>query len=175
MARMHGLSARRRVATTNIDPVLNEFLGVPLHLDPPTDSPRPPAITPRRERRRRPNGTARLTNDDMINNRRRAFDLRHEKEVAVARRQSDREWDATLRFRDWKSKKAMERIERRAFVQKDARVLEAVISERNEHLLEAMKRANREVAGARMAATREVPVEIRAAAHAAKRSFFWAD
>jgi hypothetical protein len=109
----------------------------------------------------------------MINNSRRAFDLRHQKEMSAAQELSDREWDGALRFRDWKSKKAIKNITRHGRLQKDAHVLETVISDRNEHLLDAMRRANREVPGTRMVAARELPVEIRAATRTTRRSFFW--
>jgi hypothetical protein len=173
MDRFAGLSARRRLPTTNdIDPILNEFLRVPIRLDAQPESPTVPEVTPRRMRRFRANGTSRLTNDDMINSRRRAFDLRHEKEKTVAQQQSDREWDATLRYRDWRSKKAMKTIEPHR-VQKDSHVLETVISERNEYFMDALKRASRDVPSGKMANTRAVTPEIRVAAKAAKRTFYW--
>jgi hypothetical protein len=173
MTRIGGLSARRRVVTTtDIDPLLNEFLHSRIRLEPDPESPPAESIAPRSVRRRRANGTVRLTNDDMINDRRRVFDLRHQKEMAHAQKQSDREWDATMRYRDWRSKKAMKHIEPHR-VQKDAHILETVISERNEYFMDSLRQAAREVPATGLAHTRTLPPEIRAAAKANKRTFYW--
>jgi glycyl-tRNA synthetase (class II) len=108
----------------------------------------------------------------MIKNRRRVFDLRHQKEMAVAQKQSDRAWDSTIRYRDWRSKKAMKAIEPHR-VQKDAHVLETVISERNEYFMDTLRQVTREVPTGQISHTRTLPPEICAVAKAKKRTFYW--
>jgi hypothetical protein len=173
MEKFAGLSPRRRIhATTDLNPELNEFLSTRIRLGTDPESPPVPQITPRPVRRRRADGTSRVTNDHIVNTRRRAFDLRHQKEVIAVQKQSDHEWDETIRYRDWRAKKAMKTIEPHR-VQRDEHVIESVISKRNDHFIDSMREMTPEMRNGGMAHARALPPEMREGAKVLSRTFYW--
>jgi hypothetical protein len=107
----------------------------------------------------------------MIAAHRRAFDLRHEREMANARHESERDWAGRMSHRDWRAQKEMRGLERHR-VQKDRHVLEDVINQRNEYFRDSIKPATG-FQQAKIMQTRQLPREIREVAAASKRTFFW--
>jgi hypothetical protein len=165
------LSARRHVPTVPLDPTISEILHKRIRFDAEPETERESPIAPRRPKTRTADGRLRTTKDDMIADRRRAFDLRHQMEIGKAIKGSDDVWEGKRRYRDWKAKKTMDTLAPRR-VLKDRKTLENVISERNEYFLDSL-RVDASTPRTKMTQTRALPPEMRIVTQAQNRTYFW--
>jgi hypothetical protein len=167
------LSARRRItSSTNFGSAINDFLRSQIDLARDEDIPDGmSAITPRRPRTRNADGTLRITSDDILAARRRAFELRHQIYVEKLQENSEREWMSRVQYRKWKTKKALKSMERPR-EGKDEHVLENVISERNAYYLDSV--TSKPVSRlSRISNTRRLPSEMRYARSQTRSSVYW--
>lgn len=129
------LSARRSVTRTGrFEPVMRDFLRTPIRLEPHTQEVRETVSARPTKTRRRPDGSIRTTHDDIIAGQRRAFELRHQRQVKMAKKSAENDWRAKEKFRDWQTKATAKKLESKR-QEKDMHVLEDVIHERNEYYL----------------------------------------
>lgn len=167
------LSPRRVISVRdNFDPALKEFLRKKVKLDPnPKGADDVPEITPRTPKTRNPDGSYKRTSDDIVVDRRRAFELRHMQEAKRKKKASEKDWKSRTQFQDWKYKQSLKKIEPHR-IQKDRHVIEDIIQERNDYFIGSLA-AKRVSARTCMSQTRELPPEMRAVGQATKRNF-WA-
>ena len=175
---MFVLSSRRDISTREAyEPKMREFLRTKINLEPEPEVAKgkeeydPDGLTPRRSRLRSDGTSSKLTRDDLIANKRRAFELRHLREMDRRKKASEREWQSKVQYQDWRSKQARKGLERR-FRRKDRHILEDVIHERNEYYLESIGTKGT-TERKYMSHTRTLPPEMRAAAPTSLRTFYW--
>ena len=170
---MQGLSRRRAIATDEeYEPKMNEFLRTRIAFDPPKPAEEAGSpLSPRRARIRTAGTGERLTSDDILANRRRAFDRRHERHAQLMKKAAEREWTSSTQYRDWRSRQTMRKPGTRR-PPKDRHVIEDVVHERNEYYLDAITTGTA-TPRRQMAHTRALPPEMRAIATPTTRAFYW--
>lgn len=168
-----GLSTRRVINLSgNFDPAVKEFLQTKVELDPkPKAANEVTDLTPRRPRKRNPDGSCKITSDDIAVSQRRAFEVRHQQHAKRMKKVSEKDWRSRTQYQDWRSKQSMKYLEPHR-IQKDRHVIEDVIQERADYFVGSLasKRVNSRTG---MTQTRELPPEMRPARQAIQKTFYW--
>ncbi|OHT11637.1 hypothetical protein TRFO_03835 [Tritrichomonas foetus] len=169
------LSARRRISikTTNFEPMINSFLREAIKFESPPEQ--PPEIErerrPKTERRVINNGSTPRTGDEIRAGRRRAFERAHQMQCEKVLKNSEKQWKEQIKYRDWKTKQTMKKIEPRRYAE-DRHVLEDIVHERNAYYLEAIATSEQGTQN-RISNLRTLPKELRANSQAYKQTRLW--
>lgn len=170
------LSARRPIRTNNpeLDSSLRTFLRTPVKLENLKNNNYDDRdLERRRPQTARPKSRFYTCREDNISNRRRAFEISHERKVKAALKQNEREWDEEERYRKWKTAKV---AQKREAPKKDAdkHVLETIVQSRNEYYLSGI-RDSRITQRTNVSALRTLPPEVRTVSRTSNRVFYWGD
>ncbi|OHT15608.1 hypothetical protein TRFO_42436 [Tritrichomonas foetus] len=102
---------------------------------------------------------------------RRAFDIKHKRFSAIAKKQTARQWDDEEKYRKWRTEGLFRKAEVR-LREKDNHVVEQIIQSRNDYYMSSLRNF-KAPSHMRNSLCRAAPPEIRTQSLQSKKNYYW--